>query len=148
MKILLPHLADVVVSGVRRIGSTIRIAAESRGERGRCPRCGGKSTRTHSRYRRQLSDTATGGHPVVIYIKVRRFFCDTIDCTAQTFAEQIPNLTQPTAPRAPSRTGFLSIRVWRWCAGPVPTPKAFGPARRMRCRWQIAGICGTTLPRR
>ncbi|WKN60586.1 hypothetical protein HJ581_0043620 [Rhodococcus opacus] len=55
----------------------------------------------HSRYRRQLSDTAIGGHPVTIDIRVRRFFCDTTDCAAKTFAEHIPGLTQPWARRTP-----------------------------------------------
>ena len=41
----------------------------------------------HSRYRRQLADTAIGGYPVLIDIRVRRFFCDAIDCATKTFAE-------------------------------------------------------------
>ncbi|WKK14929.1 hypothetical protein QYN14_26640 (plasmid) [Rhodococcus ruber] len=31
-----------------------------------------------------------GGHPVLIDLRARRFFCDTLDCAAQTFAKQIP----------------------------------------------------------
>ena len=101
MRVLLPHLVGVVVAGVRRVGSTIHIAAEPRGDRGRCPRCQGESARVHSRYRRQLADTAIGGNPVLIDIWVRRFFCETADCAAKPFAEQIPGLTQPWARRTP-----------------------------------------------
>ncbi|HVQ53128.1 MAG TPA: ISL3 family transposase [Mycobacterium sp.] len=108
MRALLPHLVGVVVAGVRRVGSTIRVAAEPTGERGRCPRCDGESARVHSRYRRQLSDTAIGGHPVTIDIRVRRFFCDTTDCAAKTFAEQIPGLTQPWARRTPVLGAVIS----------------------------------------
>ncbi|MGW5153552.1 ISL3 family transposase [Rhodococcus koreensis] len=105
---MLPHLVGVVIAGVRKVGSTIRVAAEPTGERGRCPRCDGESARVHSRYRRQLSDTAIGGHPVTIEIRVRRFFCDTTDCTAKTFAEQIPGLTQPWARRTPVLGAVIS----------------------------------------
>ena len=101
MRALLPHLVGVVIEGVRRVGSTIRIAAEPQGDRGRCPGCDGESARVHSRYRRQLADTAIGGHPVMIDLRVRRFFCDTIDCTAKTFAEQIPGLTRSRSRRTP-----------------------------------------------
>ncbi|MFD6061227.1 transposase family protein [Rhodococcus wratislaviensis] len=97
----LPHLVGVVVAGVRRVGSTIRIAAEPKGDRGRCPRCDGESARVHSRYRRQLADTAIGGHPVIIDLRVRRFFCDTIDCTAKTFADHVPGLTKSRSRRTP-----------------------------------------------
>ncbi|MFV9452214.1 ISL3 family transposase [Rhodococcus sp. NM-2] len=86
---------------MRRVGSTIRISAEPKGDRGRCPRCDGESARVHSRYRRQLADTAIGGHPVMIDLRVRRFFCDTIDCTAKTFAEQVPGLTKSRSRRTP-----------------------------------------------
>ncbi|WP_269455024.1 transposase family protein [Rhodococcus sp. LB1] len=86
---------------MRRVGSTIRIDAEPKGDRGRCPGCDGESARVHSRYRRQLADTAIGGHPVMIDLRVRRFFCDTIDCTAKTFAEQVPGLTKSRSRRTP-----------------------------------------------
>ncbi|GAF51514.1 hypothetical protein RW1_121_00010 [Rhodococcus wratislaviensis NBRC 100605] len=98
---MLPHLVGVVVAGVRRVGSTIRIAAEPTGDRDWCPRCDGESARVHSRDRRQLADTAIGGHPVMIDLRVRRFFCDTIDCTAKTFAEQVPDLTRAWSRRTP-----------------------------------------------
>ncbi|MFE5708921.1 hypothetical protein [Rhodococcus koreensis] len=62
----------------------------------------------HSRYRRQLSDTAIGGHPVTIDLRVRRFFCDATDCAAKTFAEQIPGLTQPWARRTPVLGAVIS----------------------------------------
>ena len=37
----------------------------------------------------------------MIDLRVRRFFCDTIDCTAKTFAEQIPGLTRSWSRRTP-----------------------------------------------
>ncbi|WP_261995177.1 hypothetical protein [Rhodococcus opacus] len=37
----------------------------------------------------------------MIDLRVRRFFCDTIDCTAKTFAEQVPGLTKSRSRRTP-----------------------------------------------
>ncbi|MFE9328958.1 ISL3 family transposase [Nocardia sp. NPDC052278] len=57
-----------------------------------CPGCSMLSKRVHSRYERRLSDTAVGGHEVMIRLRVRRLFCDNHDCGRKTFAEQVPNL--------------------------------------------------------
>ncbi|MFF2107518.1 ISL3 family transposase [Rhodococcus koreensis] len=107
MRVLLPHLAGIDVVGVWRVGSTIRIQARSRGDRAWCPRCDGEATRVHSRYRRQLTDTAIGGHPVLIDVRARRFFCDTTDCAATTFAEQIAGLTERWSRRTPAGTAMI-----------------------------------------
>jgi transposase len=40
-----------------------------------CTGCGVVSRRVHSRYRRQLADTASGGQEVLIDLQARRFFC-------------------------------------------------------------------------
>ncbi|MBE1605688.1 hypothetical protein HEB94_002536 [Actinopolymorpha pittospori] len=55
----------------------------------------------HSRYLRQLADTAMGGRPVLIKLQVRRLFCATATCPAVTFAEQVPGLTSRYARRTP-----------------------------------------------
>ncbi|QHG85496.1 ISL3 family transposase (plasmid) [Rhodococcus rhodochrous] len=79
--------------------ATIRITAHPRGNEGQCPKCGTASRRVHSRYRRRPADTTIGTHPVVLDLVVRRFFCDSNSCSAATFAEQIPGLTQRWARR-------------------------------------------------
>ena len=58
-----------------------------------CPGCGVVSRRVHSRYQRQLSDTASGCQQVLIHLAARRFFCGNQACAKGTFAEQIPGLT-------------------------------------------------------
>jgi transposase len=58
-----------------------------------CTGCGAVSGRVHSRYRRQLADTASGGQEVVIDLQTRRFFCKNQACAKTTFAEQVPGLT-------------------------------------------------------
>ena len=54
----------------------------------------------HSRYRRHVSDLPVAGRPVVVWLTVRRFFCDHVDCSACTFVEQVPGLTERHARRS------------------------------------------------
>jgi transposase len=55
----------------------------------------------HSRYERRLADPAVGGQRVVIWLRVRRFFCDAANCVVKTFAEQVEGLTLRYARRSP-----------------------------------------------
>lgn len=59
------------------------------------------SGRVHSRYHRQLSDTAAAGREVVVRLHVRRLFCDNSGCVRKTFAEQVPGLADRYARRTP-----------------------------------------------
>jgi len=54
----------------------------------------------HSTYRRHLADLPVAGQQTVLWLRVRRFFCDRVDCSAGTFVEQIPGLTDPHAQRS------------------------------------------------
>ena len=65
------------------------------------------STRVHSRYRRHLADLPAAGRPVEVWLTVRRFFCDHVDCSAGTFVEQVPGLTQRHARRSPGLQAAL-----------------------------------------
>ena len=66
-----------------------------------CHVCAGRGVRVHSRYERRLEDVAIGGRRVEIRVKVRRFFCDSAACPAQTFVEQVDGLTSRYARRSP-----------------------------------------------
>jgi len=48
----------------------------------------------HSSYRRRLADLPFAGQLTVLWLTVRRFFCDRDDCSSCTFVEQIPGLTE------------------------------------------------------
>jgi transposase len=85
----------------------IRITVHSQSSQGQCPKCGTASRRVHSRYRRRPADTTVGAHPVVLDLVVRRFLCDNDSCSAATFAEQIPGLTQPWARRTTVLTTMI-----------------------------------------
>jgi transposase len=91
--VFLPHLAGVVVEQVERAGSGVQIWARVRAEDAVCPSCGGRSRRVHSRYDRSVADVSVAGQPVVLRLRVRRFFCDASVCPMRTFAEQVDGLT-------------------------------------------------------
>jgi transposase len=105
--VLLPHLSPVVIDHIECIDGTVVIAAHPRARGSRCRRCGRVSTRVHSRYRRQLADLPVGGRPVAVWLTVRRFFCDHVDCSACTFVEQVPGLTERHARRSPGLQAAL-----------------------------------------
>ncbi|HZM67218.1 MAG TPA: transposase family protein [Nakamurella sp.] len=105
---LLPHLSPVVIDGIDCIDGTVVIAAHPRARGSRCRRCGRVSTRVHTaRYRRQLADLPVAGRPVVVRLAIRRFFCDHVDCSAGTFVEQVPELTERHARRSVGLKGAL-----------------------------------------
>jgi len=72
-----------------------------------CPKCGLRSSKVHSRYDRRLADGAVAGQPVVLRVRVRRFFCNGGDCPVGTFAEQVEDLTAKHARRTGLARGML-----------------------------------------
>ena len=102
-----PHLAGVVVEAVEVAGG-LCLWARARADHGVCPRCGQRSGRVHSRYRRRLADAPAGGRRVWIWLVVRRFFCGSPDCGAVTFAEQVGGLTSRRARRTPLLARMLT----------------------------------------
>jgi hypothetical protein len=62
----------------------------------------------HSRYRRRLAGAPAGGHPVALWLGVRRFFCGNAVCKAVTFAGQFEGLTSPRSRRTPPLARMLT----------------------------------------
>jgi hypothetical protein len=67
---------------------------------------------------------------VVVWLTVRRFFCDQVDCSACTFAEQVPGLTERHArqQRRPEKEHWLQSR-WPCWAGRVAADSQGGERR-------------------
>jgi transposase len=105
---LLPHLAGAITETAELEDGRLRIWAHSGTEGAACRRCGQFSSRVHSRYRRRLADAPVGGHPVVLWLGVRRFFCGNAGCKAVTFAEQLEGLTSPRSRRTPPLARMLT----------------------------------------
>jgi transposase len=104
---LLPHLEAVTVQRVERTDTGLDIRTEPRAVMAACPHCACRSGRVHSRYQRSLVDVAVGGRRVLVWVRVRRFFCDDAGCPARTFVEQVEGLTTRHARRTPPLRRFL-----------------------------------------
>ncbi|MFI6485922.1 ISL3 family transposase [Nonomuraea sp. NPDC050663] len=107
VEVLFPHLGGLLVEKVFRSGRTVRVWARTGTVIAGCPGCDVVSSRVHSRYERQLADTAIGGQEVLIHLEVRRFFCVDPTCPRKTFAEQVPGLTSHYGRRSTSLGGLL-----------------------------------------
>lgn len=59
-----------------------------------------------SRYRRRLAERPVAGRPLMISLRIRRFFCDRSRCWRRTFAEQIPELIERY------RRHSIGLRQW------------------------------------
>jgi transposase len=77
--------------------SAITLTLRARQTTARCPLCGRRSRRVHSRYERTLADLPWGEHAVAVRLEVRRLFCDTLRCTRRIFAERLPGVAVPRA---------------------------------------------------
>ncbi len=74
----------------------------------RCPLCGKRSKRVHSRYQRTLADLPWGEHGVTILLSVRRLFCDNARCERRIFAERLPDVAAPWARKTTRLAGRLT----------------------------------------
>ncbi|MET7913970.1 ISL3 family transposase [Streptomyces avermitilis] len=82
-----------MIENVVSDGELVAVRARTAAERAVCPACGTLSSRVHSRCVRRLTDSAVGGRPVLIELRVRRFRCGRRSCRQATFAEQVDGLT-------------------------------------------------------
>jgi transposase len=73
----------------------INLTVRSRRGSARCPRCGRRSGRVHSRYTRHVADLPWGSFAVVLHLGVRRFRCENVACAQQIFTERLPNVAAP-----------------------------------------------------
>jgi len=69
-------------------GNEIHIRVTSKRKVLKCPYCGKKSRKVHSRYRRTIQDMPISGKKVYIEIVNRKMFCTNVKCTKKTFSER------------------------------------------------------------
>jgi transposase len=79
--------------------SAITLTLQARRVTARCPLCGRRSRRVHSRYERTLADLPWGLHAVTVRLRIRRLFCRNVRCARRIFAERLPDLALPWARR-------------------------------------------------
>jgi transposase len=101
-----PKLLDLI--GIRSDANVITLAARTSSHVARCPACGKRSVRGHSRYTRTLADLPWQGIPVTIRVRVRRFFCEEANCHRAIFAERLPDLAAHYARRTERLDGWFT----------------------------------------
>lgn len=72
--------------------STIRIYAEVKSSRSKCPICGKFSKRVHDYYFRRIYDLPVFQHKTEILLKTRKFRCENHRCHRKVFSEQTPDI--------------------------------------------------------
>jgi transposase len=98
-EVLFPAGAGVRVDRLWREGATLHVGATTTRRRARCPDCGRRSRRVHSRYDRVLADVPCAGGGVRLHLRPRRFWCRVSGCRRRIFCERLPDLAQPRARR-------------------------------------------------
>ncbi|MBS2546932.1 transposase [Catenulispora sp. NL8] len=95
------------VESIDRRDGIVMLGTCAVGPTATCPRCGARSERVHSHYRRRLGDLPIGAQPVIVELTVRRFFCDG-PCPLRTFAERVGVLTSRYARRSIPAAGLVT----------------------------------------
>ncbi len=62
-----------------------------------CPLCGHASLHIRSSYTRHVADVPCAGRQVQLLLRVRKFRCDTTDCSRRVFAERLVPFIEPWA---------------------------------------------------
>ena len=99
-QLLFSGVGNIRVDQVWLEGPILHVAARTTGKRARCPCCGCRSRRRHSRYQRTLADLACGGHRVIIHLQAQRFWCLVRRCARKVFCERVPDLAAAWARRS------------------------------------------------
>jgi transposase len=69
----------------------IRLEVESTARCASCPNCQRESRAIHSHYLRYPRELPWAERPVIVELKVKRFFCHNSKCSKRTFAEPFPD---------------------------------------------------------
>jgi transposase len=142
---LFPHLAGLRIERTLVLDGVIHVEARRDMKTARCPSCGRRSRRVHSRYTRRITDEPLGVRHVVVHLRVRRFLCRNTTCPRRTFAEQAPVLAPRYARRSALLTGTLQhIGV---ALGGRPGARLSGSLRRPVSRTTLLRLVrGLPLP--
>ncbi len=114
LKKLFPHLQSLCLESATVDTDKVTITVAVKRASARCPLCGCRSTRIHSRYGRTVADLPVSCRIVVPVVHVRRFRCLTPACPRRIFAERLPDLAAPYARKsvglrqALERVGFAA----------------------------------------
>lgn len=91
---------------------SLTICTVAQGTETRCPLCGERAARVHSRATRTLADLPWAGVTVHVRVRVRKFFCDTPTCPRRIFSERLTGVAAVAARRTDrQREALLDLAV-------------------------------------
>jgi transposase len=109
-------LSALVIEDVEDAGEVICVRARTRGGAVACPGCGAETARVHEYRERTAADVPADGRRVLVKVRVRRMRCPALDCTVQTFREQVSGVLERYQRRISRLTAQVSA-VARELAG-------------------------------
>ena len=102
---LVPPSLRVEALLVGNDGLTLRVRSEA--AQARCPLCGERADRVHSRAIRTLADLPWAGVVVRLQVRVRKFFCENPVCLRRIFRERLAGIAQVSARRTERQRAAL-----------------------------------------
>jgi transposase len=109
--IVFSGLSGLVIEDVEDAGGVIVVRARTRDQPAACPGCGAETARVHGYHERSPADVPADGRRVVVRLRVRRLRCLVLDCTVQTFREQVPGVLDRYQRRTTRLTGQVGAAV-------------------------------------
>jgi transposase len=114
--IVFSGLSALVIEDVQDAGEVIVVRTRTRGGTVACPACGTETSRVHGYHERTPADVPLDGRRVLVKVRARRMRCPDLDCTVQTFREQVPGVLERYQRRITRLTAQVSA-VARELAG-------------------------------
>jgi transposase len=99
----LPNAATLTLLGVTTTPAGIVVVEADGPSFGRCPSCGRRSDRRHSRYWRSLKDLPAQGRAVVLRVHVTRWRCRNGRCATLVFADRLMGVSAARVQQSDSR---------------------------------------------
>jgi transposase len=93
----LPLPTGLEIVSVETVEDLLKVQVASTKERAFCPLCHSETSRRHSQYTRVVADLPCAGFRVQLILRVRKFFCETVDCSRKIFTERLPAFVEPWA---------------------------------------------------
>ena len=93
----LPLPAGLEIVSIETVNDLLKVQVASTKERASCPLCFCPTERRHSQYTRVVADLPCAGFRVQLILHVRKFFCETVDCSRKIFTERLPAFVEPWA---------------------------------------------------
>lgn len=116
---LLDLPAGLQVVHIDRRENGISIDVVSTAPQATCPGCQQLASRIPSHYTRKVTDLCCAGQRVELLVHVRKFFCQTADCSRKIFCERLAPFLEPWARVTSRLSGVIEAVGLGTCGSPA-----------------------------